>query len=210
MRLKAPLICHVTLLCSVLTFILAGIIPSLQTDRNFQYRHIRSRARSPLLYTSNNDNTDGNITSLTKRAPSNELHFYNSYVLEFIRPVQPAARALRIFYDQILYHALYVWSSQPTHTSWVIRYGAFECIMFAAGGQVTWEFVAEFARMMSAATTMGFTSTYLMNWTNANRDHTVRVALAVRSTAQMMEALERAGLGTLMGHPATQSPPEKG
>ncbi|CAL8584813.1 hypothetical protein XPA_010397 [Xanthoria parietina] len=123
-----------------------------------------------------------------KRMIPSGFSLLDSHVFDFIQPVDLAARGLERFYGRMLREALLVWPNFPEATSWRMRLGAFQCVMAASGAEgVPWTFVAAFARMMTAMTSLGFTSTYQMTFRRMGTNGFILVTMIMQTAEQMAD-----------------------
>ncbi|KAI4089248.1 MAG: hypothetical protein LQ339_008567 [Xanthoria mediterranea] len=124
-----------------------------------------------------------------KRMIPSGFSLFDGHVFDFIQPVDLAARGLERFYGRMLREALLVWPNFPEATSWRMRLGAFQCVMAASGAEgVPWTFVAEFARMMTVMTSLGFTSTYQMTFRRMGNGF-ILVTMIMQTAEQMADLM---------------------
>ncbi|KAL8648052.1 MAG: hypothetical protein Q9226_006160 [Calogaya cf. arnoldii] len=131
-----------------------------------------------------------NSRPLGKRMIPNGFSLHDTQVLDFIQPVNLAARGLQLFYNQMLHHAVYVWPNLAPASVWRMQLGAFQLVMATSGFEaIPWTFVVEFARMMTAMTTMGFTSTYQMAFESPETNRVILVTMVMQTTEQLADSL---------------------
>ncbi|KAL8769542.1 MAG: hypothetical protein Q9209_004473 [Squamulea sp. 1 TL-2023] len=116
---------------------------------------------------------------LAKRTMFANLGLRSSQLIAAIQPIDPAAHAMKYFYDVMFWCATQSWPQYAPPRNYIIKYGAFELAMFAEGGPIPWQWMAEFARMMSQASSMGFTSTYHMLFSDPDGTHAISAALSI-------------------------------
>ena len=130
------------------------------------------------------------LRPLGKRMILNGFSICESNIFDFIQPVDLAARGLRLFYNQMLHHAVYVWPNLAPSSIWRLRLGAFQLIMASSGAEaIPWTFVAEFARMMTVMTSLGFTSTYQMAFNRPETNNVILVTMVMQTAEQLAEDL---------------------
>ncbi|KAL8779721.1 MAG: hypothetical protein Q9213_006810 [Squamulea squamosa] len=95
---------------------------------------------------------------LAKRTMFANLGLQSTNIIGTIQPIGPAAPAMKFFYDVMFFCATQTWPQHPPPNNFIVKYGAFELAMFAAGAPIPWQWMAEFAHMMSQTTSMGFTN----------------------------------------------------
>lgn len=143
---------------------------------------------------------------LTKRTGGTmfaNLGLRSSDLIGAIQPTAPAAATLEHFYNVMFWCATQSWPQQTPQPNFIISYGAFELAMFASGGPIPWQWMADFARMMSQASSQGFTSTYHMLSCNPEETHVISIAMtikaAVDTAGHVADIMRGANIGQIFG-----------
>ena len=106
----------------------------------------------------------GSTTILQKRVPNLQIKYMKIYQLTV--PIRLASLQLTNFYSRVLQASAGNWASLQPQRWLRITQDSFEMIIHSSGSTIPWSLISEVAINMQALTTMGFTGTYDLVYTD--------------------------------------------
>lgn len=115
---------------------------------------------------------------LAKRTHS--LQIDQMIIHQMVIPIRFASMYLFQFYSKVIRECLTQWAHDQPVPAFSITFGPFEMTLRSNLGPVPWSLVSEVAMNMLAVTSLGFTGTYDMWYTDLHRISVVAVAFRIR------------------------------